>query len=180
MSSAPSNKQAAKPATADAGAKQKTGKGKASQIGWFSLIIGIALASAFFASTSLLIIAGMLPTLVAFATDRTRSKSGALSISVLNFAGTLPFIINLWRSGQGLETAVMMLTQPYTWLVMYGMAAIGWSIYHYLPKFVATYVAYRAQGQLEDMQKLQKKLIEKWGPSVKVLAIQSAGAKKQP
>lgn len=169
-----------KPETKSAAPAKKGTKGvsKATRIGWFSLFFGIALASAFFASTSLLIIIGMMPTMVAFITDRSHGKSAALSISVLNFAGTLPFVINLWRTGQGLGEALSLMTQPFTWLVMYGAAGIGWAIYHYLPKFIATYVAFRAQSQLGSLQALQKKLVEKWGPNVAVLAMRNAEAKK--
>lgn len=170
-------KPAAKPAaTAKKGAPKVS---KATRFGWMSLFVGVALASAFFASTSVLLFVGMLPTLVAFITDRSPGKMAALSISVLNLAGVMPFVINLWRSGQGLAATFQLLAQPYTWLVMYGAAGIGWSIYHYLPKFVATYVAYRAQSQLSDLQGLQKKLLEKWGPNVAVLAMRNAEAKKQ-
>lgn len=172
-------KAAAKPNPAPKPDAKKGAPSRATRIGWMSLFIGIALASAFFASTSLLIIVGTLPTLVAFITDRSRGKSAALSMSVLNFAGTLPFVITLWRTGQGLGAALQLLAQPYTWLVMYGSAGIGWAIYHYLPKFIATYVALRAQSQLGSLQNLQKKLVEKWGPNVSILAVRNAEAKKQ-
>lgn len=164
MSKPANTKSATKPAASKGGAKGQPSK--ATKLGWLSLFIGIALASAFFASTSLLLVVGMLPTLVAFATDRSRGKYAAISMSVLNFAGVLPFVVNLWRAGEGLGAAVHALTQPFTWFVMYGAAGIGFAIFHYLPKFIATYVAFRAQGQLGTLQGLQKKLLEKWGPSV--------------
>lgn len=168
----PAAKPAAKPVAGKAGAKGNVSA--AARFGWIGLFVGIALASAFFASTSLLLVAGMLPTLVALTTDRSPGKSAALSICTLNFAGTLPFVINLWRSGQGLGATLMILSEPYTWLVMYGAAGIGFAIYAYLPKFIATYVAYRAQSQLTGLQSLQKKLIDTWGPQVAVLALRNA------
>jgi len=144
---------------------EKTEK-KGGMLSVLGFITGLALACALFGGTMVIIVAGMLPTIVALITDRTQQKTGAIAISVLNFAGVLPFIISLWHEGGTTTDAVKILAQPVSWLVMFGMSGVGWVIYNYVPKMVAGFVASRAQSGIAARQDLQRALIERWGPRV--------------
>jgi hypothetical protein len=136
------------------------------KMGVFGFLIGLALACALFGGTMLIIVGGMLPTIVSLMTDRTPQKSGAIAISVLNFAGVLPFVITVWNAGGTTTDAVKVMAQPMNWLVMFGMAGVGWFIYNYVPKMVSTFVASRAQAGIQARQDLQRALIDRWGPRV--------------
>jgi hypothetical protein len=150
--------------TPKADGKDKSKKGGA--IGWIGFIFGLAVAAAFFGATLLLVFIGMLPTLVAVITDNSRQKNSAIAIGVLNFAGVLPFVIGLLGDGGNLADAVKLLLDPTTLMVMYGAAGIGWAIFNYVPKSVATYTTLRAQSGIAARQNLQKQLIERWGQRV--------------
>src|SRR3546814_11322315 len=48
------------------------------------------------------------PTWVAYITDRSRDKHLGIAVGMLNFAGTLPAIIDLWTRGQSHQTAMLL------------------------------------------------------------------------
>ena len=154
----------AKPAGTEAPApKKKSG-------GFISLIVGIALFSAFLLPTELLLFVGMVPTMVTAVTDGSKGRYGVIAVSVPNLAGVLPFLIELWRHGGGighsLAPAVKILADPTNILIMYGAAGGGSLIYYYVPRFIGIFTGYRAQGEIAARRALQRKLEAEWGADV--------------
>jgi hypothetical protein len=146
--------------------KQTTEKKKGGALGWLSFVFGLAVAAAFFGATMAVIVAGMLPTIVALITDRSPQKHQAIAISVLNFAGVLPFIMDLWSGGRGMAGAMAILMEPTAWFAMYGAAGIGWAIYTYVPKVIGLYTTQRAEAGIATRRALQKRLVARWGEKV--------------
>lgn len=114
----------------------------------------------------LLLAVGMLPTLAAYLTDRTREKYAALTIGGLNYCGVLPSLVELWATGHAMEGVARELGSPQTWLVMYGAAALGWGLLSVAPGMVAHYVDARTRARVERLRGQQRQLIEEWGPGV--------------
>lgn len=117
-------------------------------------------------STACLIVPGMMPTLVALITDRDREKALALTVGATNFAGCLPFVMQLWSMGQNFDNAMKLMRDPMTWLVMLTSAGVGYVIYMIIPDVVATFMAGSAIGKIARLQKNLEELQRVWGPDV--------------
>ncbi|HYC04569.1 MAG TPA: hypothetical protein VED40_14845 [Azospirillaceae bacterium] len=116
--------------------------------------------------TTVLMGAGLIPTLVAALVDRDPEKSAALTVGAMNLCGVMPFAIELWQSGHTLDLALGLLATPYTWLVMYGAAAIGWGFYFAIPPLVAGFVTMRDEDKARRLEQERDALVEEWGPEV--------------
>ncbi len=123
-------------------------------------------ASIFAAPTALLFIVGLIPTVVAAIIDRDPEKSAPLTVGPMNICGILPFTMEMWRHNHTLPTALHMLSDPLTWLVMYGAAAVGWIFYYMIPPMVTGFEVVRWQGRVETLRGKKIALIEEWGPEV--------------
>lgn len=109
---------------------------------------------------------GMLPTLVAAITDRDPEKLAPLAIGPLNFAGTLAVMLDIFQGGNSMAAMGSTLSSPFNWLIMYGAAGIGWSLYVALPGFTSQIVARRAEQQIEELVQRQREIVSEWGPEV--------------
>ena len=144
-------------------AKSSKKRGKA---GTFLFLIIIGLCTPFMLPSVILLIAGLVPTYVAFSTDSDPQKSGAVSVGAMNLAGILPFIIDLWSKGQTMENALQILATANTWLVILGVSAIGQLIVYAIPQAVATLTLVQVEMRLKTLNKNLESLKESWGPDV--------------
>lgn len=121
--------------------------------------------------TVLLLVIGMAPTLVAyFIVDRNPSKYATRAVGYLNFAGCLPYAIELWRGGQVWDFDVLLgiVSNPLTLLVMYSAAAVGWLILFAAPPVVAAYLSVTSEVREKALKARQSELIESWGRNVRL------------
>lgn len=116
--------------------------------------------------TTLLFFVMMAPTWVAFITDRSREKQLAFTVGMLNFAGTLPAIIELWSRGQNHQTAMNMIGDVFVWVIAYGAAFAGWLIFAFMPTVVGSYYRMTTDNRITGLVKQQKALIAEWGHAV--------------
>ena len=128
-----------------------------------TVIGGVAI---FTLPTVLILGIGMLPTAAALLTDRRKEKYATLCVGCMNFMGVLPFMIKLWTEDHSYDHAFTVIADPFTWLVMYGAAALGWSIYFVAPGIVGMFIAVRTEQRIQRLKKRQRDLIEEWGPGV--------------
>jgi hypothetical protein len=131
------------------------------------LILLVALMGLFIIPTVILFCIAMLPTVVATITDRSMSRMSWLCVGGLNFAGTVPFIGDLWAQGGHMEIAMSMVTNVFTIMLIYGAAAIGWLLYISVPQLLGAFMALTANHRIASMKAQQEKLVEDWGPEVK-------------
>jgi hypothetical protein len=89
-----------------------------------------------------------------------------VAVGATNFAGTLPALLQLWRSNNDIAYAINLVTNPYVLLLMYSGAAIGWLIYWQVPPFFGQIIRRRAQAHLKNLDDKQLDLITEWGPQV--------------
>lgn len=129
----------------------------------FLTLAGLGCAIAFMASTAILFV-GMLPTLAANLVDKSRQKSRAICVGVLNFAGCVPFLLELWMSAQpnSLDTAMTIIMQPKAVVIMYGIAAAGYAIETAVTGMVATLMQQRARARLTEIDGQLKELVDRW------------------
>lgn len=130
----------------------------------FGLIV--AVIGLFTLPTLLILGVGMLPTVGAMISDRRKEKYATLCVGAMNFTGVLPFMITLWAEDHSYERAFQIIADPFTWLVMYGAAAIGWSIYFVAPGVVGMFIGMRTDQRIQRLRRRQRDLVEEWGPGV--------------
>jgi len=153
--------------------EEKPKKGKKKGGPQNSLFLLVILGSMIlFKETTLLIIAGMMPAIVAFVIDRRPQKYAAMSILILNVCGVLPFVFELWEVGHTMSNAIGILVKPTTLLVMWGAAFLGWLLTQVTPPFIGMILDVQRDESIRRQKKRQKALIKEWGDEVSVEASQ--------
>ena len=153
-------KSAAMAAKGSKGGAKKGGLGL-SVLGFLILLLGLMMMP-----TSLLLVAGMIPTFIALLTDADPRKTSAVSVGALNLAGILPFEIMLWTDNNTVPHALQILESLETWLGMYGAASLGAVIYYGIPPIIGGFIAHRSAMRAQELQRRQAALREAWGPDV--------------
>lgn len=132
---------------------------------WTFMLLVIPAAMVMLATTVLLLV-GMIPTMVAFVIDRDPDKPAPITVGGLNFCGCLPFAIDLWKHGGGVAQVMKLLVDPMAWLVMYGAAAVGWAFFFGIPPLVASAEIMRSERRVELLKTKKVALVKEWGPEV--------------
>jgi hypothetical protein len=116
--------------------------------------------------TVMVIVFALLPTFVAFIVDRTPEKSAVICVGSLNLCGVFPYLIDLWTGDNSMDGAILILTDVFSLVVIYGASAFGWMIFQSLPPIVATFITILAQRRVSSLRSAQSKFIEEWGSDV--------------
>lgn len=130
------------------------------------LLLLLAPAGLMMMPTSVLVLAGLAPTFVAYLIDRDPEKSAALTVGAMNLCGVAPFVVRLWQRGHEMSMTLRMLADPGTWLVMFGAAAIGWLMYFFIPQIVAAVMNLRNQSKIKELEERRSMLVADWGADV--------------
>lgn len=130
------------------------------------LLLLLAPAGLMMMPTSVLVLAGLAPTFVAYLIDRDPEKSAALTVGAMNLCGVAPFVVRLWQRGHEMGMTLRMLADPGTWLVMFGAAAIGWLLYFFIPQIVAAVMSLRSQSKIKELEERRSLLVADWGAEV--------------
>lgn len=135
------------------------------------LAMGIVVMAFLFALPTVpILLLGMIPTGVALLVDRTPGKTAAVCVAGLNFAGVAPFIAMLWDGTNTLNQSFRIMTDIYSWLGMYGAAAVGWLLFLGLPPVVGSFLRIHAAQRVAHLRARQAKLKEEWGVGQKPTA----------
>jgi hypothetical protein len=141
---------------------------KGQNFGWKGqvLLIGAMITSVLFSAVSIILIIGMVPTIVCGIVDRTKGKIKTLTIGALNFAGCVPFVMEVFLRGNNIETAINYIIQPRTIVVMYFAAGIGYLIDWSMTGIVSKIMVQKHKKRLIKIEEDQKKLSGRWGLEV--------------
>jgi hypothetical protein len=115
---------------------------------------------------SLVVLAAMVPTLVARIVDTGRPPFLAVTVGCANLVGALYFVHALWNAGSGVEQVMPVLRDPIGWLAALGAAGIGWMAFIGIPVAVLSLAQVQTAMQLRRMRRDQQRLIDDWGPEV--------------
>jgi hypothetical protein len=142
--------------------RKKSGGGWKIQIFMImSLIMGVM-----FSAVAVVMVVGMIPSIVAGIVDSTKGKVKTLTVGSINFAGCVPFMLEVFKQGNNMSTAVSYIVQPRTIVVMYLSAGIGYLIDWAMTGIVASIVVQKTKKRAKDIGSVQKELIDRWGPEV--------------
>lgn len=114
----------------------------------------------------MVILFALLPTFVAFIVDRTPEKNAVFCVGSLNLCGVLPYLIDLWTGDNSMDAAILILTDVFSLVVIYGASAFGWMIFQSLPPIIATFITVLAQSRISSLRSAQRKLVDEWGEIV--------------
>ncbi len=145
--------------------QQAKGKGKLSgrTIGTGVLLLPVI---AVLMPSIILLGIGMAPTIVAYIVDRTSEKYQSITVGLLNVCGTLPALVRLWSDGQSYSSALQIAGDPFTMLVAYGAAGVGWAIYLAMPVILGHYYTTSTESRLHTLRARQNTLTEAWGDEI--------------
>lgn len=132
---------------------------------WIFIIAAVAMSVAFFAS-SLLLLVGMLPTLIALVVVSKNHKNKALTIGAMNFSGCFIYLLEIWQSNDRMSSTIEILSDPMSTVIMYGAAGVGYIINWGVTNFVRQIMYSTAEAKIRSLENEKKKLIERWGEKV--------------
>jgi hypothetical protein len=119
------------------------------------------------------LIPGMMPTLVTLLVDRQRPRYLTYTVGAMNFSGVLPILLTVLKGHLTMTAAGLALTNPVTWIVMYGAAAAGWLIWGATPPLARICLDIQANQKRRALETLGKAVQQEWGEEV-------AGPQNQP
>lgn len=129
-------------------------------------IIVMLLVAGAFLSTTVILLVGMIPTMVAMIADKTKGRTLWLTVGAMNLAGCTPFMFELWKNNLGIEQSVEILSNPLTIVVMYAAAGLGYIVDWAVTGIVASLMIEKGKARLNDIENRQMELVRKWGKEV--------------
>lgn len=146
-------------------------KGALTPAGILVALLSVSLVVIIFAlPTFLMALFGLAPTWAALLTDRSYAKTRTVAIGTFNLAGATPFFVKIWSEGNHLGLALEVLSEPLTWLTMYGAAGVSLGLAWVAPSLSAVVLEFRASAKESNLQKKQEEIIENWGEDVRLEA----------
>ena len=133
---------------------------------WLFIFAALLMSVVFLASTLLLLV-GMLPTLIAAIIVQKKYKNKVLTIGAMNFAGCFPYLMHIWNSNDRMTSMLESLSDPLTVVVMYTAAAVGYILNHAVTRLVRVFMLHNADKKLANIEKEKSKLEERWGRKVR-------------
>jgi hypothetical protein len=115
---------------------------------------------------AILLLAGLVPSMVAALIDRARARYLTRAVGFMNLAGLAPLVMQLWGRGLTMIGLGDILSRPVNWLIMYGAAAIGWALFLGMPSLASIFVDIRADQLQQDLKTRAARLVEDWGDDV--------------
>ncbi|HXA69938.1 MAG TPA: hypothetical protein VNW24_05785 [Stellaceae bacterium] len=115
---------------------------------------------------AILLLAGLVPSMVAALIDRTRARYLTRAVGFMNLAGLSPLVMQLWGRGLTMIGLADILSRPVNWLIMYGAAAIGWVLFLGMPSLARIFVDIRADQLQQDLKARAARLVQDWGDDV--------------
>jgi phosphate/sulfate permease len=139
---------------------------KKNKIFVFIFVLALILLSSFALPIALLCFLGLLPTLVSSMIDFEKQHYLTYTLGCFNLCGVIPYLEKLCRPKPSFEIVWSLLSSPFSWLMMYGMAALGLGVYFMIPKIVAVIRKNILEAELKTLEKYKQDLIEEWGEKV--------------
>jgi len=123
-------------AAAETPARDSNGRGRMMVVALGLSGFGAALA-VYALPLFILLYGGLMPTLVAYITDERRGKHLLITVGAMNGAGVLLAFRPFFANSFSLDSGLAAVSNPSSWLLMYGFAMAGWFIAWLIPQLVS-------------------------------------------
>lgn len=110
---------------------------------------------------------GMLPATVAIIIDRSTGRFASKTVTACNFVGILPFLFDIGMTYERSLAAKQLMIDPFTWLVVYGFAMIGWMLIWVVPQITLLIFTIRADVKMKKLKAEQEEMLDEWGEGLK-------------
>lgn len=114
-----------------------------------------------------LLLVMMLPSIVAFYADTSEDRMEVTTITCNNFAGCLPYVVELSVNNGEWPMLSFFLSNPTVWLASYGMAALGYLLIRVCPHAYHYALLALHTSIVMNIEHKQEALVNEWGEAIK-------------
>lgn len=141
---------------------------KRGQLSWKMrlFMIVLCLLGIVFLPTTLILMAGLLPSLVSLLTSTRNVGPRTSTVFAMNLAGVIPFVFKLWDGTNDFEASFEIISNLRYVSVMYLAAAFGYMIDWVVTGLMSSFLYQKGMNRMKSIKKRQDKLIEQWGVEV--------------
>ncbi len=135
---------------------------------WGLLLITftVAVAGVLAPPTFIILACGMPPALAAALIDNRPGRHTSYCVMAANLAGIAPVLTALWLGGNSVALALMLISDVYVWLGMYGAAALGWLLIWLFSNVTEIMLALMASYRISKLHASQQEIVAEWGAGV--------------
>jgi hypothetical protein len=130
------------------------------------LLVLLLPAAALMAPLAIVMVAALVPSVVARIVDSSPNRYLTFSVLCLNMVGSLYFVHQVLTLGNSLEVAAVVLQDSIGWLAALSGAGCGWLLYIAVPPIIAKMAEAQSALRLRRVHKDQAQLINEWGEVV--------------
>ena len=134
--------------------------------GLLLIIFAVVMTGAVAFPTFIILACGMPPALVAALIDNRPGRYASYCVMAANLAGITPVLAALWFGGNSVALAMLLMSDVYVWLGIYGAAAFGWVLIWLLANITEFMLALIANYGISQRRAAQRALAEEWGAGV--------------
>ena len=157
-------------------AKKAKSKKKSGMVSFLMLTILLSLAF-WHLPVATILLCGMAPTIVAYVIDMRPQKYAAMCVGCFNLCGITPFLQETYREHHSLAQVIQKMSDPYTWVVMFGAASVGWMMLFAMPSVARVFILMRCDRAEADFKRRQKRVNDQWHVD---LSSKDKGAHEEP
>jgi hypothetical protein len=129
-------------------------------------LIPLAIAGVAALPVTLVMVAGLIPSIVIAFTDRNPKRNLTVAVVALNIASTLYVVLLLLKQGFSIDYAIRLLSQPVHFAIMWGGAGIGLALMSFVPQAVAQVLSSVAEIKIQKYRDNQNEMKKTWGDQV--------------
>ena len=130
------------------------------------LIVSSLFLMAFLRTGFIFFIVGMMPSVIAYITDQSKHRYMFQCVFACNLSGMMGFVFTMIIHGPSNAVLQQMMGSFTNWLMIYGAALLGWLVVKICPLVAEAMVHNMHKGQINRIQRVQKKLENEWGTEV--------------
>ena len=130
------------------------------------LLVLLLPAAALMAPIAIVMVAALVPTVVARIVDSNPNRHLTFTVLGLNLVGSLYFVHQVLTKGNSLEVVAMVLQDSIGWLAALSGAGCGWLLFMAVPPLIAKMAEAQSGLRLRRVHRDQTQLINEWGEVV--------------
>lgn len=130
------------------------------------LLILLLPAAALMAPIAIVMVAALVPSVVARIVDTHPNRHLTFTVLGLNLVGSLYFVHQVLTMGNSLEVVALVLRDSIGWLAALSGAGCGWLLFLAVPPLIAKMAEAQSGLRLRRVHRDQTQLINEWGEVV--------------